>query len=228
MKMTLMKAAGSMPALRAGAMSAAGRLALALLGGAIVAGCALSTPPERFYSLSAGLPPAQGAASAAAAKAPLYIELAPVTVPQQVSRSQLVVTTGEGKVELLEQQRWAAPLASEIGQALSLGVTGELGAVDVYRTAAPDAAPVYRISTSIQRFESAPGQYALVDAVWSVRRAGQSKVLACRTVAEEKAGANAPNAYDALVAAHRRALQRLSAAIAKGILSLAAGGNTCP
>jgi uncharacterized lipoprotein YmbA len=87
---------------------------------------------------------------------------------------------------------------------------------------------VYRISAGIQRFESAPGQYALVDAVWSVRRAGQNKVLACRTVAEEKADAKASAAYDALVAAHRRAMQRLSAAIAKGVLALAAGSNTCP
>nr|WP_155438469.1 PqiC family protein [Pseudoduganella ginsengisoli] len=192
-----------------------------LLSAAALAGCAHSTPPERFYSLSAGM---SAAVAPVAAKAPLYFELAAVSVPQQVNRSQLVVTVGEGRVELLEQQRWAAPLSSEIGQALSLGITTELGAVDVYRTAAPDAAPVYRISASVQRFESAPGKSALVDAVWSVRRAGQTKVLACRTVAEEPV----TGSYDELVASHRRAMARLSAAVAKGVLALAAGSNACP
>ncbi len=192
-----------------------------LLSVAVLAGCAHSSPPERFYSLSAGLP---AAVAPSAARAPLYFELAAVAVPQQVNRSQLVVTVDEGRVELLEQQRWAAPLSSEISQALSLGITSELGAVDVYRTAAPDAAPVYRISASIQRFESTPGKSALIDAVWSVRRAGQAKVLACRTVAEEPA----ENSYDAVVAAHRRAMSRLSAAVSKGVLALAAGSNACP
>ncbi|MRV75276.1 hypothetical protein GJ700_26515 [Duganella sp. FT92W] len=193
-----------------------------LLSAAALAGCAHSTPPERFYSLSSGMPAA--APASAASRAPLYFELAAVAVPQQVNRSQLVVTVGEGRVELLEQQRWSAPLSSEIGQVLSLGITTELGAVDVYRTAAPDAAPVYRISASIQRFESAPGKSALIDAVWSVRRAGQTKVLACRTVAEEPV----PDNYDALVAGHRRAMARIAAAVSKGVLALAAGGNACP
>lgn len=200
-----------------------------LLSAAVLAGCAHTAPPERFYSLSSGLP---ASVAPAAARAPLYFELAAVAVPQQVNRSQLVVTAGEGRVELLEQQRWAAPLSSEISQALSLGITTELGAVDVYRTAAPDAAPVYRISASIQRFESTPGKSALIDAVWSVRRAGQAKVLACRTVAEEPVAAapaaGSPDSYDALVAGHRRAMARVSAAVSKGVLALAAGSSACP
>jgi len=199
-----------------------------LLAAAALAGCAHTAPPERFYSLSSGLP---ATVAPLAARAPLYFELAAVAVPQQVNRSQLVITAGEGRVEMLEQQRWAAPLSSEISQALSLGITTELGAVDVYRTAAPDAAPVYRVSASIQRFESAPGKSALIDAVWSVRRAGQSKVLACRTVAEEPvsaAPAGGADNYDALVAAHRRAMACISAAVSKGVLALAAGSSACP
>jgi uncharacterized protein len=218
----------------------------------LLAGCASSLPVERFYSLTAGaaLQPAAGrtaqvapgagsavatAAAGAAAAAPLYVELQAVTVPQQVSRNQLVVTSGAGRVELLEQERWAAPLASEIGQALSLGVTSELGAIDVFRTPTPEQATVYRVSTSVQRFESAPGQYALVDAVWSVRRIGSNggsnsggssgKVLTCRSTAEEKV---APG-YDALVAGHRRAVARIAADISQAIRAQAGGtAAACP
>jgi hypothetical protein len=68
-----------------------------------------------------------------------------------------------------------SPPSAEIGQALSLAISGELGTIDVFRTPTPDKAPVYRISTNVQRFESAPGQYALIDAVWSVRQPAASK-----------------------------------------------------
>lgn len=200
---------------------------------ALLAGCAGSLPAERFYSLTAGAaqPAAPAAASATGSPpaAPLYVELQAVTVPQQVSRNQLVVTSGAGRVELLEQERWAAPLASEIGQALSLGVTAELGAIDVFRTPTPEQATVYRVSTNVQRFESAPGQYALVDAVWSVRKiginGGGSKVLTCRSAAEEKV---APG-YDALVAGHRRAVARIAADISQVIRAMSAGAApVCP
>ena len=203
------------------------RLNLCALGAVLLlAGCA-SAPPDHFYSLSNGI----GASSAAADRAasgtsaapPYYIEVQAVSVPQQVARSQLVVTQGAGRVDLLEQERWSAPLASEIGQALSQAVTGELGVIDVFRTPTPDQAQIYRISTNVQRFESAPGQYALMDAVWSVRAVGGAQVLTCRTIASEPVAAG----YDALVAGHRRAVARLAADIAKAIRSQAAGKGSC-
>ncbi|MFS2006833.1 membrane integrity-associated transporter subunit PqiC [Duganella sp. CT11-25] len=180
----------------------------------VLAGCA-SAPPERFYSLSNGM----GVAEAPAARAAYYIELPAVTVPQQVARNQLVVSTGAGRIDLLEQERWSSPPASEIGQALSLAISGELGTIDVFRTPTPDSAPVYRISTNVQRFESAPGQYALIDAVWSVRLVGSAKVLTCRSAANETVGVG----YDALVAGHRRAVARIAADISKAVRGLAAG-----
>jgi len=194
----------------------------ALSGGVLLAlslaGCA-SAPPEHFYSLSNGMAPA-----AAAPNPGYYIEVQNVTVPQQVARSQLVVTSGEGRVDLLEQERWSSPPASEIGQALSLAISGELGAIDVFRTQPPEKAAVYRISTNVQRFESAPGKYALLDAVWSVRLAGGTQVLTCRSTAREEVGAG----YEALVMGHRRAVIRVAQDIAKAVRSQAAGKGACP
>jgi uncharacterized lipoprotein YmbA len=187
----------------------------------LMAGCA-SSPPEHFYSLSTGM----GAPAARSGTAPAYyIEIPAVTVPQQVARSQLVVTTTDGRMDLLEQERWTSPPAAEIGQALSQVVTADLGVVDVFRTPTPEGATVYRISTNVQRFESAPGQYALLDAVWSVRQVGSQKALTCRTVANETVGAG----YETLVAGHRRAVARLGADIAKAVRALAANGSAaCP
>jgi len=197
------------------ALRAAG---LGLLAGLVLAGCA-SSPPEHFYTLSGGA----GAVPAAAATR-LYVEVGAVSVPPQVSRNQLVVLSGSG-IDILEQERWAGPLASEIGQALSLGITGTLGAIDVYHTPYPDKAAVYRISTNVQRFESAPGQYALIDAVWSVRQLSSGTVLTCRTVARESVGAG----YEALVAGHRKAVAQVAAAISTAVQGMALGGRgACP
>ncbi|MYM21825.1 hypothetical protein GTP46_04055 [Duganella sp. FT135W] len=182
----------------------------------LMAGCA-SAPPEHFYSLSSGM----GAPHATQSAPAYYIELPAVTVPQQVARNQLVVTTGAGRVDLLEQERWVSPPSSEIGLALSLAISNELGTIDVFRTPTPDKAPVYRISTNVQRFESAPGQYALIDAVWSVRLVGSTQVLTCRSVAQETVSAG----YDELVAGHRRAVIRISTDIAKAVRTLASGAK---
>ncbi len=192
--------------------------ALPLAAALTLAGCA-SAPPERFYSLGNGM-----ATSASVPDPGYYIEVQNVSVPQQVARSQLVVTSGEGRIDVLEQERWSSPPASEIGQALSLAISSELGAIDVFRTQAPEKATVYRISTGVLRFESAPGKYALLDAVWSVRQAGSTQVLTCRTTAREDVAAG----FDALVIGHRRAVTRLAADIAKAVRSQAAGKGICP
>lgn len=202
-----------------------------LLGlGFFLAGC-VSVPPEQFYTLTGGVDAVEVAGGASAtdiatipATAPMYVEIGPVSVPSQVNRIQLVVQTGSG-VDILEQQRWAGPLSGEIGQALSLGVTNRLGAIDVYHTPYPEKAAVYRVSTSVQRFESAPGQYALIDAVWSIRQLSSGTALTCRTVARTSVGPG----YGALVAGHRKAVAQVASGIA-GIIRRMADGVTaaCP
>lgn len=188
------------------------------LGAVLAIGAALSAcaaPSERFYTLTGAEPVAQVSA------APFYIEVQAVSVPPQVQREQLLITGHDGGITVLEQERWAGPLAAEIGQALSLGVSAELGAIDVYRTPHPAQVPLYRISTRVQRFESAPGRYALVDAVWSVRRDESAAMLTCHSVARVAVADD----YRALVAGHRRALGQIAAQMSGAIRRLASGGS---
>ena len=86
--------------------------------------------------------------------------------------------------------------------------------------------PVYRIKVTIQRFESALGDRALIDAVWSVREAGAATApLTCATRASEPARGG----YEGLAEAHQEALAVIAAAIATGVRALAAGGGgRCP
>ena len=192
----------------------------AMLAASVLLGACSTPQPEHFYTLSGG-----GQSNLQPAKpVQYYVEMLAVSVPQQVSRNQFVVTAPSGRIELLEQQRWAGPLAGEIGQALSTAVTGDLGAIDVFRTPYPDKLPVYRISTNVQRFESVMNQYALIDAVWSVRELASNKVVTCRTVANEKTGAG----YDELVLGHRRAVQSISKQMADVVRGFGAGNAVCP
>jgi len=90
---------------------------------------------------------------------------------------------------------------------------------EIARAAAPNGEPRQgagadvSVSVDVQRFDSAPGESAAVDVLWQVRpakgtpRSGQTSV-------REAAGAAG---YDALVAAHGRALAAVSRDIAAAV-----------
>lgn len=188
----------------------------ALLVAAALAGC--SSPASRFYTLSPTDDAARTAAAPGAGNAQWLIELAPVDVPPQVAKAQMVVQTDANQVRILEQERWSSMPGDEIRRALSGDLTQQLGTIDVYGSPHPEGVPVYRVSVNVQRFESWPGSHALIDAVWSVRALDSQTVMTCRSVLNEKVG----DGYDALVIGHRQAVEALSQSIASGVRALAA------
>ncbi|KVN49446.1 hypothetical protein WT12_05210 [Burkholderia territorii] len=183
---------------------------------AALALAACSSPPARFYTLS----PADAAAPVRTAPAnpSFLIEVPSVGVPEQVAKNQLVVQKNAAQVDVLEQERWAAPPADEIRRALSDDLAAQLGTIDVANSAYPAGVPVYRISVNVQRFESWPGKRAAIDAVWSVRALGTQAVMTCRTSVAESVA----DGYDALVAGHRRALDVIASQAASGVRAMAA------
>ncbi|QQC62527.1 PqiC family protein [Paraburkholderia ginsengisoli] len=199
----------------------------ALVRGAVTAGAlaavlalaACASPSSRFYTLGADASGSAAPVVARTSAAPaLLIEVAPIDVPPQVAKSQLVVQTGPTQVKVLEEERWASLPGDEIRRALSTSLTQQLGTIDVYGTAHPDATPVYRVSMNVQRFESWPGSHALIDAVWSVRAVRSNAVMTCRSVVNETVSGG----YDALVDGHRRALQQITGQIATAVQAMAA------
>jgi uncharacterized lipoprotein YmbA len=184
-----------------------------MAAGAVSALAACSTPDSRFYTLGGAAAGAQVATSTMNSPSSFYLEVAPVDVPPQIAKYQMVVQDGPAQVRVLEDERWASLPADEVRRALSADLTQQLGAIDVYGTPHPDGVPVYRVKVNVQRFESAPGNRALIDAVWSVSGADSQPVLTCRTVAQEQVGAG----YDALVAGHRRAVDQLAGDISAGV-----------
>nr|WP_255219059.1 PqiC family protein [Paraburkholderia kururiensis] len=205
--------------LRSRATATATAVATAAL--TMLAACS-SSPPSRFYTLStapdAGVDTVQRTAAAAAANPSLLIEVAPVDMPSQVARNQLVVQKDANQVSVLEEERWASLPGDEVRRALSGDLAQRLGTIDVYGAPYPEGVPVYRVSVNVHRFESWPGSHALIDAVWSVRQVGNRAVMTCRSVASVPVASG----YDALVDGHRRAVGAIATAIASGVQSLAA------
>lgn len=188
-----------------------------------LAGCA--SAPTQFYTL---LPPPPAQQTAAA---PFQIEVQTVDVPPQVATSDLVVRTGSGEMVPVDTRHWIAPLGDEIRGALSAELSRRLGAHDVYglpnSTVLPGQGPVtWRVSVKVLRFESALGAYARIDALWSVRRAGDNAIaLTCGSSLSE---AVQPG-YPALVEGHQRALADLAGQIAAGLGAAQQGGKPgCP
>jgi uncharacterized lipoprotein YmbA len=184
----------------------AGMLALA----AIPPGCA--SPPSHFFTLNSA---ATAAASADASTSGLTVIVGPVSIPAAVDLPQIVVSTGPNQVWVDEFNRWASPLQSNIAHVVADNLVAMLGTprVMLYQQA-QNTDGDYRVSIDVQTFESAPGNAATLSALWVVRRVKDGKTQIGRTTVRE---ASAEKTYQALAAAHSRALNRLSEDIANAI-----------
>ena len=142
----------------------------------------------------------------------------PVSVPAVVDRPQIVVTTGPNQVRPEEFNRWASPLQNNISRVVAENLVAVLGTPRVILFSQTLGGDVdYRAAIEVQRFDSVPGEAATLDAVWTVSRTKDGKSQTGRTTVRE---ATSDKGYDALAAAHSRALARLSQDIADGVLTL--------
>jgi len=169
-------------------------------------GCASAT--ARFYTLDS-------TATADGAPAARYAVLVgSVSVPPSVDRPQFVVQVAPNRVDVDEFNRWAAPLNDAIARAVAGDLAVLLGTPDVAVAPLANFNPAYRVSINVQQFESVQGETALVDAVWTVSKTAGGETRSGRTVAHE---AVQGKGFDALAAAHSRALAKVSGDIAAAI-----------
>lgn len=178
---------------------------------ALAAGCA-SSPPTHFYTLAATAQPA-GVAST------LAVAVGPVTLPAVVDRPQIVVSAGPNELRLDELNRWASPLQDNVARVVADNLAARLGSPRVHLFAQnTGSAAQYRVLIDVQRFASTPGERAQLDALWSVRRMRDGTSLSGRS---QRSEAVPGKGYDALAAAHSRALDGLCGDIAEAVRTLA-------
>lgn len=185
-----------------------------LLFALAVAGAGCASPRSSFYTLNPTAKPA-------ATGADYSVSVGPVSVPAAVDRPQFVVRMTPHEVAVDQFHRWASPLPDAIARVVAEDLAATLGTPHVTVFPGPTAAGArYRIVINVNRFESAPGDAATLDAVWTVRSARDGATRAGRTTLAEPVP---DREFATLAAAHSRALGRLSGDVAEAIRALEGG-----
>ena len=166
---------------------------------------ACRSDPIQFHTLI----PAQLSANSRGGAAEIQIE--GISVPPQVDRPQIVIRQGNSGMAILETEWWGASLSDELRSAL----------VDQMVNANPRRNVSVRVD--VQRFDSVPGQYALIDVKWRLRNLGEGDagLLTCRNTLQTPSGPS----IDELVAAQQNNVKRLAALISQAAVGTQKG---CP
>jgi uncharacterized lipoprotein YmbA len=172
-------------------------------------GCA-GSPPSQFYTLSAA------AAPSATPVAPIgyAVVVGPAAMPESVDRPQLVLRLSDNRVRIVEQARWAEPLASAIPAVIAEELARLLNSSRVLAYPRTPENFDYQVLLEVLHFDSVLDDAATLEVVWTLRPSQGGESVFGRTLVHERVdGAG----LEALVAAHSRALRAVSAEIAATI-----------
>ncbi|KQW57345.1 membrane integrity-associated transporter subunit PqiC [Variovorax sp. Root411] len=180
---------------------------------ALLAGCA--SKPDNYYTLASPVAAAEAAPSTLGSAAPLYIELAPVAVPERFARPQMVVRKPNGsvQVEVLEQHRWASSFENELRDALASGVAARLGALDVTKGGRQGALPVWRIAVQLRQFDAVDGGRVDASFGWTLRRSDEARTVVCQLDLGEAVGTG----MDAVAHGAQRVASAAAVAMARSV-----------
>ncbi|MFJ4142516.1 membrane integrity-associated transporter subunit PqiC [Pseudomonas sp. NPDC089734] len=185
------------------------RLKLMVLAAALgITAC--SSTVTRYYTLIA---PMDTNSVTSTSAAPFQFEMLPVLMPVQVDQPPLVVRQGDGSLAILDTERWGSPLGDEFHDALTAQLERRFGTRDIAGLPKDSSQPLLSLRTDVRRFESVPGQYALIDVVWSLslRKSGNQRLnLTCSSIIREQAAVG----MEGLILAHQQAVAKLAQNIA--------------
>jgi uncharacterized lipoprotein YmbA len=178
-----------------------------------LAGCA--SKPDNYYTLASTVPAAEAVPSTVGSAAPLYIELAPVAVPERLARPQMVVGRPNGgvQVDVLEQHRWAASFENELQDALASGIASRLGALDVTKGGRQASQPVWRIAVQVRQFDALDGGRVDAGFNWTLRRSDETRTMVCQL----NVGEPVASGIDAVAQGAQRVTAAAAAAIARSV-----------
>lgn len=156
-----------------------------------------STPLTRHFSLQseAALEPLGSTSTKA-------VLVQAINVPTQFDRRNIILTQSDGQeVQVLNDYQWASPLADELHQALSAGLSQRLGVPSAEISRSEDGLPYWRIDVEVQRFDSVFEQYVRQDLSWRLSPNNfDAKTVLCRISLRADAGMG----VEGLVKAHQQ------------------------
>jgi len=161
-----------------------------------------STPSPRYYVLDAVSRPTENASGP-------RVVVDAVTIPAVVDRPQFVLSGQGNEVFIDDEHRWAAPLESNLAQALASDLEAHVHDADVGADRARPL-PRYRVDVEILAFVSRLGEEVRLEAVWHVRRDDGATSSGRSRFREPAPGRD----FSSLAAAHSRAVASLAREIA--------------
>jgi uncharacterized lipoprotein YmbA len=146
--------------------------ALLAFGLLLTASC--SNPPTHFYTLNAVFPAHRF--DGAALSPP--VEVGDVPVPALLDRDSIVRSAGGDRLDISSQDQWGAPLGSLIRQTLTADLMARFPPGSVLNPGSVAPRPGLRVvSVHIQRFIGDTAGEVVLDATWTLLKAGSSDVL---------------------------------------------------
>ncbi|WP_028224251.1 PqiC family protein [Paraburkholderia ferrariae] len=170
---------------------------------------ACASSPVHYYTL---VPPATHEETVRT-PAPFVIDVLPVGIPAGLDQQQMVVRTDTSSLQVLDDERWNAPLGDELRSALSAALSRRLGTQDVAGLPRPANRKVLGIRVQIRQFDARPARDAQLVADWSLGAtpSGGSTRVTCHTQLQVAA----PGSYPELVQAQQRLVGELADEIAR-------------
>jgi hypothetical protein len=131
------------------------------------AACSVS-PEVRYYTLSAA--PAGSNAAAGSGRATYSVDA--VAIPDLLDRPQIVMRAGPNGADVLDDDRWIAPLPDLLRRVLAADLSARLGAGAVIEPGLPSGPSVRRIAISILEFDTGSDGQSVLDASWTISDSG--------------------------------------------------------
>lgn len=210
-------------------------IALVVLAGLILGGCATS-PPSRFYTLTP-LPEAERA-RAEIDGGGLSVGIGPVVFPQYLDRPQLVVRDGSNRLRVEEFNRWGGTVQDDFLRVWGENLSHLLDTSRVVIFPSESRMPLdFRITAEVVTFAAQQGSEVLLKVRWAVMDDRLEEALATRedfyrcpleSAAVEPAGgglgalfgAEAGGDAEPVVAAMSRCVGRFSRDVAEVVRAL--------
>lgn len=181
------------------------------------AGCS-SAPPPSLYSLSAPVDPTAGISTVTAEPT---LQLQPVTVPDYLDTSDLLLRSGQNELKASATGRWAERLSEGLNHALQADLAVRLQRDQV--TAAPPTLKTARqIQVNLEAFDVRPDGRCVMAVTWTILDKDNQSVLISERGSFIGSARNASgNVGDAdIVSAMAAATGQLADAIAAGVVKM--------
>ncbi len=152
-------------------------LGLGMTGLTALNGCASNAPPMRYYALSDMAPAAAPPAYLGTGAIPPPVRLAPLALPSELDRQEVVTHSSANQVRVHESNRWASSLDGQMQRTLSNDLAARVpvvtpGSIIVDPNAPATHEPRRTLSISLARLDIDAQCNVALTANWTLQGGG--------------------------------------------------------